>query len=172
MRVDNRLRAAGAGSGGSAGVACEAMSAMRAGFPVRFPYHAGYFILTGTTVDYLALRQLHIALAVASLLMFATRGSLLMAGRPVPKPLRWLPHLNDTLLLVAAITLAVWSGQYPLQQNWLTAKVIALIFYILLGKQALRRDITRAQRLPWLLAALAAIAYIFAVALTRRPWPF
>lgn len=123
-------------------------------------------------MDYLVLRQVHVALAVASLLMFAGRGVLLLRARPVPAPLRWLPHLNDTLLLAAAITLAVWSGQYPFQQGWLTAKVCALLAYILFGKQALRRDISAARRLPWLIAALASITYIFAVALTRSPWPF
>ena len=123
-------------------------------------------------MDYLVLRQMHVGFAAASLLMFAGRGALLLAGRPLPRLLRWLPHLNDTLLLSAAIGLAVWSGQYPLQQSWLTAKVGALICYILFGKQALRPGLTPARRLPWLFGALTAIAYIFAVALTRRPWPF
>ena len=123
-------------------------------------------------MDYLVLRQVHVALAVASLLMFSGRGALLLCRRPIPRLLRWLPHLNDTLLLTAAITLAVWSGQYPFQQGWLTAKVCALLAYILLGKQALRKDISPVQRLPWFVAALAAIGYIFAVALTRNPWPF
>ena len=132
----------------------------------------GYFIVTGPVVDYLVLRQVHVALALASVLMFAGRGVLLLGGRPIPRVLRWLPHLNDTLLLAAAITLAVWSGQYPFQQGWLTAKVCALVAYILLGKQAMQKGISRRQRLPWFVAALAAIAYIFAVALTRKSWPF
>ena len=37
-----------------------------------------------------------------------------------------MPHVNDTLLLSAAIALAVMSAQYPLVQPWLTAKVVAL----------------------------------------------
>ena len=78
----------------------------------------------------------------------------------------------DMLLLAAAITLAVWSGQYPFQQNWLTAKVVALVVYILLGKQALRPGLSWQKRLPWFGAALLTIAYIFAVALTRSPLPF
>jgi uncharacterized membrane protein SirB2 len=129
-------------------------------------------ILTVSIVDYLVLRQVHAALAIASLLMFVTRGTLLLAARPIPRPLRWLQHLNDTLLLTAAIALAVWSGQYPFQQAWLTAKLCALFVYILLGKQALRRELTVRQRLPWFFAAVAAIAYVFSVALTRNPWPF
>lgn len=128
-------------------------------------------MMTGGCVDYLVLRQIHAGFAVATLLLFFGRGALLLAGRPLPRIMRWLPHLNDTLLLIAAITLAVWSGQYPLQQNWLTAKLGALVIYILLGRQALRRGLTWQQRLPWFCAALLTIAYIFAVALTRSPLP-
>lgn len=128
--------------------------------------------MNGANVDYLVLRQIHAGFAVATLLMFFGRGALLLAGRPLPRILRWLPHLNDTLLLAAAITLAVWSGQYPFQQSWLTAKVIALVVYILLGKQALRAGLSWQKRLPWFGAALLSIAYIFAVALKRNPWPF
>lgn len=128
--------------------------------------------MTGGSVDYLVLRQIHAGFGVATLLMFGVRGALLLAGRPLPRVLRWLPHLNDTLLLLAAVTLAVWSGQYPLQQSWLTAKLAALVIYILLGKQALRPGLAPSRRLPWLIAALATIAYIFTVALTKRAWPF
>jgi uncharacterized membrane protein SirB2 len=128
-------------------------------------------IMIGGCVDYLVLRQIHAGFAVATLLMFFGRGALLLAGRPLPRILRWLPHLNDTLLLLAAITLAVWSGQYPFQQNWLTAKVCALMIYILLGKQALRPGLTWQKRLPWFCAALLTIAYIFMVAITRSPMP-
>jgi len=129
-------------------------------------------ILTGNVVSYLELRQVHVICAVLSLAMFAGRGSLLLLGRPVPRLLRWLPHANDTVLLVAAISLAIWSGQYPLQQNWLSAKVCALIMYILLGKQALRPSLSVKQRLPWFFAALCSICYIFSVALTRKVLPF
>lgn len=127
--------------------------------------------MTGGSVDYLVLRQIHAGFAVATFLIFFGRGALLLAGRPLPRILRWLPHLNDTLLLIAAITLAVWSGQYPFQQSWLTAKVVALVVYIVLGKQALRSGLTWKQRLPWFVAALLSIAYIFAVALSRSPLP-
>ena len=123
-------------------------------------------------MDYLVLRQIHAGFAVATLLMFFGRGALLLAGRPLPRILRWLPHLNDTLLLIAAVTLAVWSGPYPFQQGWLTAKICALTVYILLGRQALRPGLSRRKRLPWFCAALLTIAYIFAVALTRSPLPF
>ena len=53
-------------------------------------------------------------------------------------------------------------------QPWLTAKVLALGVYIVLGTLALKRGKTRGVRTFALLMALATFAYIVAVALTRR----
>lgn len=123
-------------------------------------------------MSYLALRHLHITCAVISISLFCLRGLLLLRGSQLPKILRWLPHLNDTVLLGAALGLAIWSGQYPLQQSWLTAKLLALVAYVLLGKQALRPGLSVRQRLPWLAAALLSVAYIVSVAVTRSALPF
>src|SRR5690606_9414946 len=85
---------------------------------------------------------------------------------------RWVkvvPHLVDTVLLASAIGLALWSAQYPLQRPWLTAKVMALILYIVLGSVALKRGRTRNTRVAALVAALATFGYIVGVALTRSP---
>ncbi|MEH6459432.1 SirB2 family protein [Chitinimonas sp. JJ19] len=123
-------------------------------------------------MSYLTLRHLHTTAAFLSVGLFMLRGGLALAGRnwrQVPT-LRWLPHVNDTVLLSAAISLAWLSGQYPFQQHWLTAKVIALLAYIATGKMALRPEQDRTRRVCWLLAALACVAYILAVARIRSPW--
>lgn len=83
---------------------------------------------------------------------------------------RWLlvaPHLNDTLLLIAAIALALQSHQYPLAQSWLTAKVVALVIYVALGSMALRAGASAVQQRVAFASALATVAYIVGVALTR-----
>ena len=49
---------------------------------------------------------------------------------------RTLPHINDTLLLLAAIAMAWIAHLNPLEHNWLMAKLIGLILYILLGSIA------------------------------------
>jgi len=88
---------------------------------------------------------------------------------------RWVrivPHVVDTILLASAIALAMLTFQYPLAQSWLTAKVLGLIIYIVLGMVALRRGRTRGQRTVAWLSALAVFAYIVAVALTRDPIPW
>ena len=83
--------------------------------------------------------------------------------------LKWAPHLNDTILLAAAIGLATMSGQYPFVAPWLTAKIVGLLAYILLGVVALRPGRPRGVRIAAWLAALAVFGYVVSVALTRSP---
>jgi uncharacterized membrane protein SirB2 len=88
---------------------------------------------------------------------------------------RWvkiLPHVNDTLLLVAAVALAWMLRQYPYVHGWLTAKVVALAGYILLGMVALRPGRPRAVRVAAWVAAQILFLYIVAVAYTRNPLIF
>ena len=84
---------------------------------------------------------------------------------------RWVrivPHVVDTLLLMSALTMVIWSEQYPFVQSWLTAKVLALIVYIGLGAIALKYGKSRTVRVWALVSALTVILYIAAVAVTKR----
>jgi uncharacterized membrane protein SirB2 len=123
---------------------------------------------------YLAVRALHIACAAISITGFAARGALMFADSPLLRHrfVRIAPHVVDTLLLASAVWLAWFIGQVPFVHGWSTAKVLALVAYIVLGTIALRRGRSRAVRAAAFGAALAAAAYIVAVALTRdaTPW--
>jgi uncharacterized membrane protein SirB2 len=88
---------------------------------------------------------------------------------------RWtriLPHVVDTVLLGTAIVLAAWSGQYPIAQPWLTAKVVALLAYVALGTVALKRGRTKQVRAAAFIVSLAVFGYIVGVAVTKRPTLF
>jgi uncharacterized membrane protein SirB2 len=125
-------------------------------------------------VDYLAIKHLHMGCAATSGALFALRGYWMLRA-PARLEQRWvrvLPHLVDTTLLGSAITLAMLSGQYPVQQDWLSAKLAALVLYIVLGSVALKRGRTRAARAGALAAALTVFAYIVAVAVTKNPLPW
>jgi uncharacterized membrane protein SirB2 len=124
-------------------------------------------------MDYLLVKQIHMASAAASFSLFLLRGLWMLGQSPRLRALwvRILPHLIDTLLLASAIALAVMSRQYPVEQHWLTAKVVALLLYIGLGMVALKRGRTRTIRtLAWL-AALGVFVYIVSVAVSRNPLP-
>ncbi len=123
-------------------------------------------------MNYLVLKHLHLTCVALSGLGFAVRGVWMLCDSPMltRRWVRIVPHVVDTLLLGSAIALAVSSSQYPFEQNWLTAKVVGLLVYILCGTLALKRAKSKATRTAFLLAAVLAFAYIVSVALTRSPY--
>ena len=124
-------------------------------------------------MNYLLLKHLHMTCAALSGALFLLRGLWMLQDSPRlgQRWVRTLPHLVDTVLLASAVTLAIWSAQYPLAQPWLTAKVGALLLYIVLGSVALKRGRSKGIRAAAFLAALATFAYIVAVALSKNPLP-
>ena len=121
-------------------------------------------------MSYLAIKHLHMTCAALSGFFFFVRGIWMLLESPKLQQ-RWVkiaPHIIDTILLASALTMAVWSSQYPFAQNWLTAKLFALIAYILLGTVALKRGKTKTVRTAAFVAALAVFGYIVKVALTRQ----
>ena len=119
---------------------------------------------------YQAIKHIHVTCVILSLAGFALRGVwMLVDSRLLTHRLtRVLPHVVDTVLLGSAITLAVMIEQYPLQAPWVTAKVIGLIVYILLGAVALKRGRTRAVRATAFVAALLVFSWIVSVALSKN----
>lgn len=120
-------------------------------------------------IDYYPmLKQLHIILALISVLLFTYRWTLSFGGSPRLQR-RWLkvaPHVNDTLLLLTGIVLVVILQMSLGQQPWLIAKLIALVLYIGLGIMAIKRQ-SRGQKLIAGLAALAVYGYIVGVSVTK-----
>lgn len=122
-------------------------------------------------MGYVVAKQVHVLAAVISITLFVLRGIWMMAQSPLLHR-RWVkivPHVNDTVLLAAAVYLAATSWGW---QDWIGAKIAALVAYILLGTVALRRGRTLPIRTGAWLAALVVVAYIVVVAYTKRPWPF
>ncbi len=122
---------------------------------------------------YTLLKGIHLACAALTFVSFSVRGMWMLAGSALleRRSVRIVPHVIDALLLASAIGLMLIVRQYPGTHGWLSAKVLALVLYIVLGSVALRRGRTLAVRAGAFIAALAAFAYIVAVALTRNALP-
>jgi uncharacterized membrane protein SirB2 len=121
-------------------------------------------------MTYLAVKHLHMACAALTGALFLLRGAWMLADSPQLQR-RWVrivPHVIDTVLLASALVMVVWSRQYPFAQNWLTAKLLALIVYIGLGTVALKRGNTKRVRATAFIGALLVFAYIVKVAVTRQ----
>lgn len=121
---------------------------------------------------YLALKHLHVTCVVLSITGFCLRGLLLMrksalAGR---RWLRILPHVNDTVLLAAALALTVQIGQYPFVDAWLTAKVFGVIAYIILAALAFQAHRSVRLRVGAGLLAIGVFGWIVSVALAKHPF--
>ena len=125
-------------------------------------------------MSYWLLKVTHVTAVTASFALFLLRG-LWMMRAPEKLAVRWVrvvPHVVDTVLLASAIALAALTAQYPFVQSWLTAKVLALLAYIVLGSIALRRGPTRRVRIVAWVMALIVFGYIVAVARARNPFPW
>ena len=121
-------------------------------------------------MGYALAKQVHLATIVLSWLLFFVRGAWMIADSP-RLDARWarvVPHVNDTVLLLAAIYLATFHGLQP----WIVAKIVALVAYILIGMIALHRGPTKPVRIAAWIVAQAVFVYIVAVAVTKHPLPF
>lgn len=116
-------------------------------------------------------KLVHLATVAASFALFFVRG-LWMIRASAMLSRRWVriaPHVNDTVLLVSGIALALLLRVSPGEAPWLAAKLVALVVYIGMGMLALRPGRARRLRVVAWLAALLVFGYIVAVAVTRSP---
>ncbi len=99
---------------------------------------------------------------------WAWRSPALLAHRPV----KILPHLVDTVLLISAVALLVAYGWNPLAQPWLVAKIALLLVYIVLGLVVLKPWFGPGVRVPAFLGAVAVFTWIAAIARAHALVPF
>jgi uncharacterized membrane protein SirB2 len=120
------------------------------------------------------LKYVHVICVVLSGSGFLVRGVWMMRESPwlQKKWVRVAPHIIDTILLGSAILLSIQIQQYPLVHNWLTAKVLALLAYIIIGAIGLKYGSTKKIRVSAWLVAIVIFLYIVLVALTRQVLPF
>jgi len=125
-------------------------------------------------VSFISLKYIHISCVILSYTLFFVRGVWMLRASPLLQ-MRWVrvvPHIVDATLLVSAVAMAYQLSLSPFTTPWLLAKIIALLLYIFLGMQALKRGKTRKIRLASWLAAQLVFIYIVATALTRNPIPW
>jgi uncharacterized membrane protein SirB2 len=121
---------------------------------------------------YLTAKFLHVTCVILSIAGFVARFVLTARGSHLMGHgfTRVAPHINDTVLLAAAVAMLGIAGIDPLHVPWLSAKIVGLLLYILLGAVALRRARTTLGRNLAFAAAVLSYAYLVSVALLKSPW--
>ncbi len=123
---------------------------------------------------YETLKLAHISCVVISGSLFIYRYARLSLhpDQALPKALKVLPHINDTVLLSCAIGMLVLIGLNPFTTPWLLAKIVALVLYIVLGAICMRSlPGSRRQSISFV-AAISVFAYILLVGLNKQVMPF
>jgi uncharacterized membrane protein SirB2 len=115
---------------------------------------------------YLQVKQLHMFCAYLSVGLFTGRLLLDMVGKPGWRqtPARYLPHINDCLLLTLAFTLLAIGPWQPFVHQWLGFKILLLVGYILFGIGALKQSLSLSLRAACVAMALAHLNGIFYLA--------
>ncbi len=121
-------------------------------------------------MNYLAIKHLHVTAAALSILFFMLRAYWSVTGNSLlqKKSVKIAPHVIDTVLLVAAITLAAMLGPAA-SQPWVLTKIVLLIAYIGVGTIAIKRGKTPRSRGIAAVIAVLIFFYIVGVALKHHP---
>lgn len=81
--------------------------------------------------------------------------------------MRWIPHVNDTVLLSAAIALVVIGSWNPAIYHWLAVKIALVFGYIIAGFFALKQSSTQRTRIIAIVLAVVQAALIFYLAINK-----
>ncbi|HEY9202089.1 MAG TPA: SirB2 family protein [Gammaproteobacteria bacterium] len=120
------------------------------------------------------IKTIHLSAVLLSFAGFILRTGWMLMDSPMLTR-RWvkvLPHIIDTVLLISALWLVYLMSLPLLQTDWLLAKIIALLVYIVLGTMALKRARTKLQRLIFALLAILVFLYIVSVAMSKSVYGF
>jgi uncharacterized membrane protein SirB2 len=120
---------------------------------------------------YYWVKHLHLTTVTLNICIFMLRFYWMMqkSGWVHKKPVRYISVTNDTLLLLAGITMALMSHQYPFAAPWLTTKLLVLVIYIIFGSIALKRGSSMRVRIISGIVAIFCFLYIVSVAYSRTP---
>ncbi len=118
---------------------------------------------------YPIVKLVHVGAVAASGTLFFGRGIGVQLGGKwaMTRPLRYFSYALDTVLLAAALMLCVMLHQYPFVQSWLTAKVLLLVVYIVLGTFALKRGRTASIKAACFVGAVIVFIGIVSIARTH-----
>lgn len=114
----------------------------------------------------LTLKGIHVFCAYATGLGFLLRGVIAILQSPLGQHriAKKLPHIIDTFLFSSGLLMAYSWSISPMAQPWLSAKLIALLFYIAFGLLMLRWGDTDRKRWIGLLGGLLTYIYIVGAA--------
>jgi len=123
---------------------------------------------------YLEIKTFHITTVIISVSLYIyrfLRYYISTTNKPQPHWLKYLPHINDTLLFSSGITLIYITKFIPFTDSapWLSAKLIAVILYIICGFKSMNNSTKRRNRIFFFLASIGWLLVIITLAINKPP---
>ena len=120
---------------------------------------------------YASLKLLHVTLATVSIAGFLLRAwwSIHESALLQTRLARTLPHIVDTLFLLAGIGMIVSASLPVAELTWLHANFAGLILYILAGTIAIKRGRTREIRVMATVLAVGLFAWVVGISVRKSP---
>ena len=120
---------------------------------------------------YPQIKAVHVAMVIATVILFALRGAGALAGHrwPLRWPVRWASYAIDTTLLTAALMLLAVLPWGLFANGWLAMKLVLLVVYIVLAFIALRPGRSKPVRVMLYVAALVVFAWMYSIARAHHP---
>lgn len=122
---------------------------------------------------YVVVKHFHIFTVVLSILLFSLRYVLMMMDSKLChwKPLKIVPHINDSLLLLSGVYLIFLTGFMPFTSvaPWLTEKLFCVLAYIVTGFFTLKFAHSKMTRSVAFAIAIAWVAMAGKIAVTKMP---
>lgn len=118
---------------------------------------------------YVPLKHIHMLTAYLAVVFLLVRLGLDAVGKPTWRntPLRWIPHANDTLLLLMAISLLAVLKLNIFEHSWVLLKIVFLVGYIAAAVFALRPTLPTRTRVVGGVLALLQLLFIFHLAMAK-----
>lgn len=118
---------------------------------------------------YLPIKHVHMLTAYITAFLFILRLVLDVLGKTGWRqtPLRWLPHVNDTILLLMAVSLIALANLPVFGLPWLVMKIVLLIGYIIAGVFAMNLKRPKQVRVIAAVLAVAQLLFIFHLAVAK-----
>ncbi|MCH8501138.1 MAG: SirB2 family protein [Aliidiomarina sp.] len=118
---------------------------------------------------YLPIKHVHMLTAYITAFLFILRLVLDALGKTGWRqtPLRWLPHVNDTILLLMAVSLIALANLPVFGLPWLVIKIVLLFGYIIAGVFAMNLKRPKQVRVIAAVLALAQLLFIFHLAVAK-----
>ena len=121
---------------------------------------------------YAQIKWVHVASVLGSGGLFLARGLLLQLGQSrlaMAAPLRYLSYAIDCVLLTAAMMLLTILPHALFANGWLSAKLMLLPVYVVLGSFALKRGRTARVRGTCYVLALLVFGFMLTIARSHQP---